>query len=175
MSDAAFRGLVDRIIFTNPRIKHIMQSMTQMGCAVDRRFFHVENCDESVSGGFRPPDGVVLCKNHLRFERDVASTMQHELIHAFDACRAKGMDWDDCQQHACSEVRAAALSGDCDFVMELARGNVSFIGQWRKCVRRRALLSVSMKPNCQGPRGMEAVDAVLEKCVRDTEPFRRPP
>lgn len=131
---------------------------SQMGCPVDNKFFHVETCDAAVSGGYRPPDGVVLCKNHLAFEKDIASTMQvgslpltakaclppstavhrracaspqHELIHAFDACRAKNLDWDCCEDHACSEVRAAALSGDCDWDMEFRRGNVSFIGQWK--------------------------------------------
>ena len=145
-----------------------------MGCPVDRKFFLVETCSEAVSGGFRPPDGVVLCKNHLAFEKDVAATMQHELIHAFDACRAD-IDWDDCAEHACSEVRAAALSGDCDWEMEARRGNLGFIGQWRKCVRRRAELSVQMKPLCEGPRAKEAVDSVIEQCIKDTAPFHRVP
>ena len=30
---------------------------------------------------------------------------------AYDHCRAKNMDWTDCRQHACSEIRAASLSG----------------------------------------------------------------
>jgi len=28
-----------------------------------------------------------------------------ELIHAFDDCRAANLDWSDCAQSACSEVR----------------------------------------------------------------------
>jgi len=175
MSDRAFRALVDSIISTNQRVRHIMQAMTKLGCHVDKNFVQVEVCDEAVSGGYRPPDGVVLCKNHLSFEKDIATTMQHELIHAFDSCRARNLDWDSCEHHACSEVRAAALSGDCDWDMEVRRGNYSIIGQWKRCVRRRAELSVSMKAACQGPRAKEAVDAVLEKCIKDTAPFHRTP
>ena len=32
-------------------------------------------------------------------------------------------------------------TGDCDFKMELLRGNVALRGQFQKCVRRRAELS----------------------------------
>ena len=42
----------------------------------------------------------------------VERTIQHELIHAYDHCRAE-VDWKDCVHIACSEVRAASLSGDC--------------------------------------------------------------
>lgn len=39
----------------------------------------------------------------------------HELIHAYDECRAKNLDWTNCAHHACSEVitmldTASALS-----------------------------------------------------------------
>jgi inner membrane protease ATP23 len=39
-------------------------------------------------------------------------TLTHELVHAYDHCRAY-VDWTNCVHHACSEVRAANLSGDC--------------------------------------------------------------
>ena len=28
-------------------------------------FVRIEHCDAEVGGGFRPPDGVVICHNHL--------------------------------------------------------------------------------------------------------------
>lgn len=47
------------------------------------------------------------------------------------------------------------LAGDCDFKMELLRGNVALRGQFQKCVRRRAELSgealsssVAATPRC---------------------------
>ena len=49
--------------------------------------------------------------------------MVHETIHAYDHCRAK-VNWSSCHHHACSEIRAANLSGDCRIVNELARGNL---------------------------------------------------
>jgi inner membrane protease ATP23 len=49
------------------------------------------------------------------------------------------------------QIRAANLSGDCTLGMEFVRGNLSeaLVGQHKRCVRRRALLSVSLNPYCQ--------------------------
>jgi inner membrane protease ATP23 len=54
---------------------------------------------------------VVICHNHLSTQMEIEQALTHELIHAYDHCRAKNMDWMDCRQHACSEIRAASLSG----------------------------------------------------------------
>eukprot|EP00960_Hanusia_phi_P011310 330485-Hanusia_phi.AAC.1 len=107
-----------------------MEHMAKRGCPVDESFFHVRHCDEKVGGGFDESasrqGGVVLCHNHLRnyshtgllaCEASARSqlaemTMTHELIHAYDHCRAY-VDWSNCVHHACSEIRAANLSGDC--------------------------------------------------------------
>jgi hypothetical protein len=32
----------------------------------------------------------------------------HELIHAYDICRAK-VDWNNCRHYACTEIRASSL------------------------------------------------------------------
>ena len=58
---------------------------------------------------------IIVCANHLSREEDVRSVMRHEIIHAYDHCRAKDLDWNSCRHHACSEIRAAVLSGDCTF------------------------------------------------------------
>jgi len=65
-------------------------------------------------------------------QSEVTRAVAHELVHAFDSCRA-ALDARDCAHVACTEVRAANLSGDCDFSVEvlgrvaaraLAPGNV---------------------------------------------------
>ena len=59
---------------------------------------------------------------------------------------------------------------------EFARGNTGWAGQGSVCIRRRAVLSVSMNPACQGPGVAEkAVDGVFDRCFRDTAPFDRVP
>jgi len=149
----------------------------QAGCPVSRSFFKVEPCADAVGGGFRPPDGVVLCHNHLPRAVDVTQAMAHELIHAYDHCRAADLDWAALDHHACSEVRAASLSGDCSFANEVMRGHAGVRGQHQACARRRAALSVAMNPACVGgPREAEAaVDRVFDACFADTAPFDRIP
>lgn len=159
-----------------PLVTLSLPTFIQAGCAVDSSFIRVEHCSAQVGGGFRPPDGVVICHNHLASQAEVDNALTHELIHAYDHCRAKNLDWYDLQHHACSEIRAASLSGDCDWRMEVARGNFGLRGQHQACVRRRAELSVAMNANCESPaQAAQAVDAVFERCFRDTAPFDRRP
>ncbi len=53
-----------------------------------------------------------------------SQVLAHELIHVFDECRAN-VDWNNLNHHACSEVRAANLSGDCWWKGELMRGHLN--------------------------------------------------
>ncbi|KAJ1473661.1 peptidase M76 [Baffinella frigidus] len=133
----------------------MMGHMEKAGCPVDpKEFFVVRHCAENVGGGFdaeaSKQGGIVLCQNHIRDYEHAELTLTHELIHSFDHCRAY-VDWSNCVHHACSEVRAANLSGDCSMFQEFNRGHMNFKGQGQECVRRRATLSVSMNPSCSAP------------------------
>lgn len=52
----------------------------------------------------------------------VVEVIFHDLIHAFDDCRAENLNWTNCVHHVCSEIRVNRLSGDCHFKRELLRG-----------------------------------------------------
>ena len=99
----------------------------------------------------------------------VTQTVVHELIHAYDSCRAE-VDWTNCLHIACSEVRAANLSGDCTFKNELSRGHYDFKGQGGACIRRRAGISVASHEQCR-EKSKLAVEAVFDNCVADIAPF----
>jgi inner membrane protease ATP23 len=76
------------------------------------------------------------------------------------------------------QIRAANLSGDCSIYQELLRGNAlsdSLVGQHKRCVRRRALMSVGMNPYCQGVKAEQAVAEMMPRCFRDTDPWPRVP
>ncbi|KAF8985100.1 Mitochondrial inner membrane protease atp23 [Entomortierella lignicola] len=69
-------------------------------------------------------------------------------------------------------IRAAALSGDCNWTREVRRGFYTFTKQHQECVKRRAILSVQANPNCPSRAAAEkAVNAVFESCYNDTRPF----
>lgn len=81
----------------------------------------------------------------------------HELVHAFDWCRARV---DRCEHLACTEVRAANLSGECEG------------GERGACVRRSAVASVRAHGGCEARGGAEAgVAAVWAACMADRAPF----
>ena len=51
---------------------------------------------------------VVMCHNHMQSATEFENMLVHELVHAFDHCRAADLDWGNCKHHACSEARARA-------------------------------------------------------------------
>jgi inner membrane protease ATP23 len=120
--------------------------------------------------------GIVLCEDVMKKYGKDNTLLLHELIHAYDDCRAL-INWSNCEQLACAEIRASALSGECDFKNERRRKNVDskIIGGYQNCVRRRAALSLSMARACQNRNTEEIVDSVFKTCYNDVEPFARRP
>ena len=86
-------------------------------------------------------------------------------------CRAK-IDWKEASHHACAEIRASSLSGECDLSQEINRGRWGLAGHHGACVRRRAALSLALAGR---PDPEAAVASVFDRCYRDTAPFDRHP
>ena len=138
------------------------------------------HCEENVRGGFDPAaKRVLVCENRLRSAAAQSRTLLHELIHAYDDS-TKHTNWSDPHELACSEVRAAMFSGECDLESELRRYPVSrwpemLRARWNDgietCVRRRSALSVSLAQTCDRKRADEIVDEVFSRCVQDARPF----
>ncbi|KAJ8902691.1 hypothetical protein NDN08_006011 [Rhodosorus marinus] len=164
----------DQALRKDRTVQFMFQSLARAGCTMPTERVWCEHCSPSLSGGYRPDGSVTLCSNNVFSQKHVAETMVHELIHAFDDCRAH-IEWNNCEHLACSEVRAAALSGDCRFLNEIQRGNISIAGQFKRCVRRRAELSIKMSPACKATTTVATVDKVFNACLKDTEPFERIP
>ncbi|KAK2493919.1 hypothetical protein MC885_014370 [Smutsia gigantea] len=99
----------------------------------------------------------------------------HELIHAFDHCRAHVSWFTNVRHLACSEVRAANLSGDCSLVNEIFRLHFGLKQHHQTCVRNRAILSILAVRNISKEVAQKAVDEVFESCFNDHEPFGRIP
>jgi hypothetical protein len=52
------------------------------------------------------PSQVILCHNRLSTFKEVELAVAHELVHAYDFCRAENLDLKNCSHHACTEVRS---------------------------------------------------------------------
>jgi len=115
---------------------------------------------------------ILLHEEALHSQADVERSLRHELIHAFDDARGF-LDPSNCYHQACSEIRAARLSGDCFVAEEIRRGHFDLFTSGKRCVERRAGMAVERNPMCRG-FGSRAVDAVMGRCYRDYEPFVAP-
>lgn len=132
-----------------------------------------DSCDEMKSGGFHPELGILLCKNRLMSRWHMEDTLSHELIHWYDNLKWS-VDWLNLKQHACSEIRASSLSGECRFWQEFKRQGfkVPINRGHQQCVRRRALISLQGNPNCKDKQmASRIIDEVWDTCFKDTRPF----
>lgn len=167
--------MIDNALAHNSKIKFMRDSLEKSGCHIGRNFFKAERCGMATAGGFNLQEGIIVCSNTINRQSEVDQVLIHELIHAYDQCRAANLKWHNCFHHACSEIRAGNLSGDCHFKQELLRGYLGIRKHHQDCVRRRSLKSVSMNPFCPGSKAEKSIDKVWDTCYKDTKPFDKVP
>jgi inner membrane protease ATP23 len=156
----------------SPSIQFMLKHLKHAGANATPAHFPCLPCDLTHSGGFSPDAGaVVLCQGNFLNKKHMEHTIVHELVHMYDHA-VFNVDWNNLRHHACSEIRANSLSGDCSWGREIQRGILSFSKQHQTCVRRRAVMSVMANPNCPDKESAErAVNEVWESCFNDTRPF----
>lgn len=113
---------------------------------------------------------------------EAADALCHELVHHYDHVRGTlyphhQQSTEACAALAKSEIRAAALSGDCKFTRELLRGNVLPVARHLQlCARRRALLSIADAAECAGVGDKrELIESLFNDAFNDTSPFEEIP
>ncbi|XP_065875464.1 mitochondrial inner membrane protease ATP23-like isoform X2 [Euphorbia lathyris] len=163
------------MIQQTPMVKSLKEHLEKAGCGIDDNFIKAVHCNMNISGGYVPGKGITVCSNELSTQDEVNQVVKHELIHAYDECRAANLNWYNCAHQACSEIRANKLSGDCHFKRELLRGYMKLKGQGKECVLRRSMKSVMANPNCSQYTAKAAIDAVWDRCYNDTAPFDTAP
>eukprot|EP01041_Mallomonas_annulata_P007944 gene7944-16272_t len=176
--------MLEHAVVSNMTIQFLINNIEKLGCSLPQGFVVCRECPaDEISGGFAVDSinpnlpykpVVVICENKKLDKTTFENTIVHELIHAYDKCRAK-IDFSNCLHHACAEVRASALSGECSYFQEVRRGHSTIQKGHQKCVARRAEKSITNNPNCKGMFAKQAIAQVFEECYRDTAPFERPP
>ncbi len=146
-------------------------------------------CTEARGGGLDPNYGIQLCANRAGVE-PLEDTLTHgtplqllpeirgaetrtEMVHAYDHLRFNCDMANNLRHAACAEIRASSLSGECRFWREFwHRSQWKVTYQHQECVRRRATLSVSHRPNCKDDvEAAKVVNEVWDSCFADTRPF----
>lgn len=162
----------DWMLNHSPTVKFMQQQINRIGGNLNRRNIICDNCDESKSGGFHPELGILICSNKIYSKWQLEDTLAHEMVHAYDQCKFN-VDWSDLKHHACSEIRASALSGECRMMNQMFRAaKFNFSKGHQECVKRRATLSVRANPNCKSDlEAARVVNQVFDSCYFDTRPF----
>uniref|UniRef100_A0A0E0KS03 Mitochondrial inner membrane protease ATP23 n=1 Tax=Oryza punctata TaxID=4537 RepID=A0A0E0KS03_ORYPU len=160
----------------DPTVRFLRERMEKAGCPMPPGMITAKNCGTAdKSGSYGSTVGITVCCEEIRYQDEISQVLIHELVHAYDDCVVKNMDWKNCAHHACSEIRANHLSGDCHYKRELLRGFMKMRGHEQECVKRRALMSLRNNPHCSETAAKDAVEAVWSICYNDTRPFDRAP
>jgi len=161
----------DYLLQYSPIIRFLNQKITALGGDLHAGNIRCLTCLDDTGGGFDPEYGIVLCANR---PIPLEDTLAHEMVHAYDFLRFKA-DFENMnlRHAACTEIRASSLSGECRFWREFwHRGQWKVLNQHQECVRRRATLSVAMRPNCKDDvEAAKVVNEVWDSCFADTRPF----
>ncbi|KAJ1857469.1 Mitochondrial inner membrane protease atp23 [Coemansia sp. RSA 1822] len=161
----------DHLLKNSPMILFMTEHLKDSGYTVTKEKMPCMKCSEMRSGGYAPNGTIQLCYNQLYGKGHTETTMAHEMIHAYDQHNFN-IKWLNLEHHACTEIRAASLSGDCTWFQELMRGNIGFLKHHQVCVKRRAALSLLGNPRCKSKKHAEAaVNKVFQSCFTDTRPF----
>lgn len=164
----------DWMIRYSPSVTFMLGHIKKLGGNLSTRNITCETCDDLKGGGFHPELGVILCSNWLQSKWQLEDVLTHELIHAYDYLKFN-VNPTNLRHHACTEIRASMLSGECRIMNEIRKtGLADFGGKFQSCIKRRAVLSVSANPQCKSKEeAEEVVNKVWGSCFNDTRPFQR--
>lgn len=165
----------DWLLNYSPTVVFMMEELKNVNSDIKPEKIFCDECDGmKKGGGFHPEKGILLCQNYILDKYHLEDTLSHELVHAYDNAKFK-VDWLNLKHHACSEIRASSLSGECRIMAQFWRAAISkFAGGHQECVKRRAVLSVQANPNCKSKEQAEGVvDEVWQSCFNDTRPFEQ--
>lgn len=171
-----------------PFVDLLLAALADAGCPVKPEIHIViedclDNCN--IIGAFDSYNNqIVLCKNRFNGNESVTSktislqqTLSHELIHAFDHCRAHVDFYNNPAHLMCSEIRAASLSGQCMVSQNFVSSALSAFKLYHQhCVRSNALSSFqALYTNWDKEKSQALLDKCFHSCYNDYIPFDRIP
>ncbi len=81
---------------------------------------------------------VVICHNHVGSQGEIDAALTHELIHAYDHCRAADLDWSNLDHHACSEVQPPPIARNLAIINSLG-----FDAEYYQSISKRTTICYS--------------------------------
>lgn len=164
----------DWMLQYSPLVRFMLEHVQKLGGNLDKSNIACGPCDDLKGGGFHPEKGILLCSNWLQNKWQLEDVLTHELVHAYDHLKFD-VDLGNLRHHACTEIRASMLSGECRIMNEIRKTGLGGFGRkFQECIKRRATLLVAANPKCASPeQAAQAVETVWGSCFNDTRPFER--
>jgi RHS repeat-associated protein len=163
VSESSCNSTVDVAKKTNAKIKAILAEMKRRNCPdpgpICRDCCSVQEQAQNRGAYLDVTSKVVhICSNKYRNAGQIIQALAHELIHALDDC--KGTKWEDCEERACSEIRAYDCSGEC------AKGGVHYQENesYTDCIERVATASTLADPKCTAQHVKNKMNDCLGTC-----------
>lgn len=161
-------------IASNKTIRYLLNALSSHGCPFDfDRHLICESNRNNLRGGFdRSTCQIILYPENLHSPNEFCTIFQHELIHAYDYCRAQ-IDFHNPYHLACTEIRAAALSDQCSLFNHFSSSSRPFLikNQHRKCVQDRTRDSMEICTDLPRKNLNQIINDVFLRCYNDTNPF----
>lgn len=163
------------------KVRFLFNSLAELNNVIfnPEKFVQCVHCDEPLNAfALITPENksiIGICQNFIKDEVTTQNSVVHELVHIYDQTRAH-VDLNNCIHVACTETRAAALSGECTQDREQERGLLSPFqaspGHFKQCVWRKAMNSLKFQPLCNQPEVCEkAMKFSFDRCLSDQSPF----
>jgi len=171
-------GMVEKSCKSALYVKIMLDGLKKLGCnvGIEEKNIVCEPCETNLVAAFDvDKKEIVICEDDVFSQKFVNDVITHELIHAYDVCRAK-YDRDNLKHLACTSIRVANLTGDCFFWKEnLLRFRFGWKAQQQACVRDRAIKNMMCSKDITEEKAASVVDQVFHACFTDYEPFPRIP
>uniref|UniRef100_A0A7M5V9P3 Mitochondrial inner membrane protease ATP23 n=1 Tax=Clytia hemisphaerica TaxID=252671 RepID=A0A7M5V9P3_9CNID len=156
-------SMVEKSCAKGMYVKVLLDGLKKLGCdtGLDTKNICCEPCEPRLTAAFDTDrKEVIVCENQMRNQKFMDNVLTHELIHAYDVCRAK-FDQKNLEHLACSSIRVANLTGDCFFWKEnFLRLRFGWKAQHQECVRELAVKNMM----CSKDISEQKARGVVDKC-----------
>jgi len=171
------KEILTNILAHDKDVRVVLNGMLQYGCPISKNYFLVVECATPTYAFLNAlpsydnekyPEGIYLCWNNLnRDSAKIKHAVTHELLHLYDYCRS--FMTEQCLLLACTEIRAANLSGECNFSRR--RSGFGWFSKKYECVRKTAIASMNGYEHCREKINSYIAQAWGLGCYEDTAPF----
>ncbi|KAI3389929.1 hypothetical protein SNEBB_002516 [Seison nebaliae] len=151
----------------DPGVKLMSRALKLMGCPFNPQYhIECERCENGVLGGFDVKSNQIVVQSNKIFRNNLSKTLISSMIEAYDYC-SYNYNIDNIDQVACTQIRAANLSGCHSWT------DKNIFQNHADCVKENSVRSLRMIRNITQKEAEKRIDKIFPICYSRLEPFGR--